>query len=85
MEKEQSFFEDESRRAQDILLGALGFGGDARIIELQRDSPKKYSGKAVWEDGEEFNFESDEELQDLELWALTVLLGNKKKIFLTII
>lgn len=64
---------DERKRAEDILLGALGFGEDARILEIQR-TEQGYMGKGVWSDGDEFTFVSEEALSELEEWALHLLL-----------
>lgn len=68
-------FLDERTRAQDILLGALGFGEDAKIITISQTSCG-YSGTGVWPDGDTFEFESTDEPSDLEIWALEIL---KKK------
>lgn len=65
-------------RAEDILLGSLGFGEDARILSIERTS-EGYKGIGVWSDGSEFSFESDEELDDLQTWALGFLLGDPGK------
>jgi hypothetical protein len=59
-------------RAEDILLGSLGFGEDARVVSIERTSDG-YQGVGKWADGEEFTFESDDELDELQQWALTVL------------
>lgn len=67
-------FLSERNRAEDILLGSLGFGEDARILRVERTSGG-YRGVACWPDGEEFAFESEDELDDLEQWALTQLVG----------
>ena len=66
-------FLDEKTRAEDILLGSIGFGEDARITHLER-TEGGYQGQGVFQDGEEFEFESDGELDSLELWALGILL-----------
>ncbi len=63
---------DERIRAEDILLGSLGFGEEAQILSIARVG-SGYRGRGRWFDGEEFEFESDEPLSDLENWALTVL------------
>lgn len=63
---------DERVRAEDILLGSLGFGEEAKILSIARVSGG-YRGRGRWIDGEEFDFESDEPLSALEDWALTVL------------
>jgi hypothetical protein len=63
---------DEKTRAEDILLGPLGYGEDAHIIWVER-SGRGYCGAGRFSDGEEFEFASAEELSELELWALEVL------------
>lgn len=63
---------DERTRAEDILLGALGFDTDASIVTL-KETQDGFAGQARWSDGEEFPFQSDDELSELEQWALGVL------------
>lgn len=63
-------------RAEDIILGSLGFGEEARIVSIQRTTDG-YKGIARWADGEEFSFENDDELDDLQEWALKILLDLK--------
>ena len=65
-------FLSEHQRAEDILLGNLGYGEDAQIVTVQKSS-SGYCGTGKWSDGELFEFESDTDLEDLEIWALTVL------------
>jgi hypothetical protein len=65
-------------RAEDIILGSLGFGEEARIVSIQRTS-EGYKGIGRWADGEEFPFESDDEIDELTEWALTILIGSKAK------
>lgn len=69
---ERDDLEDEKVRAEDILLGALGFGQEAQIISIMRAN-NGYRGRGRWLDGEEFEFESEEDLSGLEEWALSVL------------
>ncbi|RMG43871.1 MAG: hypothetical protein D6719_02970 [Candidatus Dadabacteria bacterium] len=69
--KNEDFLE-ATVRAEDILLGSLGFGEEARLLWVELTACG-YRGRAVWPDGEEFDFESDEEPDDLQLWALGVL------------
>lgn len=59
-------------RAEDILLGSLGFGEEAKIVSLEK-TDQGYRGVGVWPDGEEFQFENDDELDDLQVWALQIL------------
>jgi hypothetical protein len=59
-------------RAEDILLGSLGFGESAVIVEVLR-TPQGYKGTGSFRDGETFSFESDETPDDLQLWALDIL------------
>ena len=63
-------------RAEDIILGSLGFGEEARVVSIER-TPDGYKGIARWADGEEFAFESDDEIDDLTDWALQILLESK--------
>jgi hypothetical protein len=71
---EKDFLTPE-RRAEDILLGALGFGEEARIIKVQ-GAEAGFSGIGEWPDGEQFAFESEEPPTELELWALSVLIAK---------
>ncbi len=65
-------FLSEKIRAEDIILGSLGFDEDAKIVSIEKlDHGFKGTGK--WSSGEEFNFVSDDSLSELEEWALTVL------------
>lgn len=68
-------FLNEITRAEDILLGALGFDGDASIVSL-RVTEAGYEGEGVWPDGETFSFESDWEPDELELWAISIVTGK---------
>ena len=65
-------FLDERKRAEDILLGSLGFGEEAQIVSLTVNGTA-YKGTGRWSDGESFEFQSEEELDDLQLWALAIL------------
>lgn len=62
-------FLKEENRAEDILLGSLGFGEDASIVSLEVTA-HGYRGVGRWADGETFEFESDDELDQLQRWAL---------------
>ena len=62
----------EEARAEDILLGSLGYGEGARLIAVERTGTG-YSGKGRFTDGEVFEFSADWELSELENWALDVL------------
>lgn len=72
MEEELS----ERVRAEDILLGSIGYGEGASLVSLTPTS-RGYAGVGRWADGEEFEFECDEELDELQQWALGVLLGGE--------
>jgi hypothetical protein len=37
-----------------------------------------YRGVGKWPDGEQFTFENDDELGDLEIWALELLAVRKR-------
>lgn len=63
-------------RAEDILLGSLGYGEDARIVSVER-IPAGYRGIGAWADGEQFSFESEDEPDELTEWALSVLLESR--------
>ena len=64
-------------RAEDILLGSLGFGEEARIVSVERTADG-YRGVGKWPDGEQFEFESDDELYELQRWALEFVLAARK-------
>ena len=68
---------DERTRAEDILLGALGYDGDARIVSIER-TPGGFCGTGKFSDGEDFSFKSDYDLDDLDRWALEILTGADK-------
>jgi hypothetical protein len=63
---------DERIRAEDILLGSLGYGEGARVLSVCRTFAG-YSGRGAWNDGEEFEFQSEGDLEHLEEWALGIL------------
>lgn len=63
-------------RAEDIVLGSLGFGEEARVVSIER-TQAGYRGIAAWPDGEQFTFESEDDLDDLQRWALDILLGDR--------
>jgi hypothetical protein len=66
-------FLSETNRAEDILLGALGFGEDAVIVTVELTETGCYRGTGRYKDGETFEFESDIEADELERWAVEVL------------
>ena len=68
-------FLDQRIRAEDILLGSLGFGEEARILSVERTATG-YKGKGRWSDGTEFEFDSEDELDELQEWALNILGAN---------
>ena len=65
-------FLNEVTRAEDILLGSVGIDGEAKIIEIELKG-SGYRGTARWPDGETTEFECEDELGDIEHWALKVL------------
>lgn len=67
-------FLSEKIRAEDILLGSLGIGEEAKIISIEK-TKDGYKGIARWPDGEEVNFESDDEIDELQRWALKILVS----------
>ncbi|MFM1847265.1 MAG: hypothetical protein RL417_739 [Pseudomonadota bacterium] len=66
-------FLNEVNRAEDILLGALGFGEDASIVSVELTPDGFYRGIGRFGDGETFDFTSDIEADDLERWAIGIL------------
>lgn len=74
-------FLSETQRAEDIILGSLGYGEEAHIVLIE-STENGFKGVGVFDDGETFDFESEDELTELDLWALEVLkrkLKNEKK------
>ena len=69
--KEEDFL-SERNRAEDILLGSLGFDDGAMIVTVEVTSDG-YRGTGRWADGETFDFSCDEDLDDLQRWALQIL------------
>lgn len=65
-------------RAEDIILGSLGYGEEARIVSIER-TPAGFKGIGRWADGEEFSFESDDEVDELTEWALQITLSASPK------
>ncbi|MEY4670011.1 MAG: hypothetical protein RL518_2710 [Pseudomonadota bacterium] len=63
-------------RAEDIILGSLGFGEEARVVSIERTA-EGYKGIGRWADGEQFPFESEDEIDELTEWALQILLESK--------
>lgn len=62
----------ELTRAEDIFLGALGFGEGARLSKIfLKDKAIELSG--TFADGETFSAIFDEEVGALETWALDIL------------
>lgn len=70
-------FLTEKTRAEDIILGSLGFGEDARIVSIKRTNDG-FIGVGKFSDGETFEFVNDDELDDLQIWALQVLLDGHR-------
>ena len=73
-------FLNEQRRAEDILLGGLGFGEEASIIHIEVGPDGLFQGVGEFADGERFQFAAEDELSDLEQWALNVLLKLETKV-----
>lgn len=65
----------ERNRAEDIILGGLGFGEDASITTVELLESGYFKGSGHFDDGESFEFESDDEATELELWAIDILEG----------
>ena len=74
MPKKDDFL-NERTRAEDIILGSLGYDTDAKITHIEL-SDEGFKGVACWDDGETFEFESDFELTELEIWAVNILSKN---------
>jgi len=70
-------FLNEISRAEDIILGSLGFAEEASIVSVEITA-EGYKGSGKWKDGEVFDFESEDELDELEHWALSILIPEKK-------
>lgn len=66
-------FLKEDNRAEDILLGSLGIGEEAKILTLEK-TKEGYKGIAQWKEGDTFPFESEDPLDELQEWAIGVLL-----------
>ena len=71
-------FLSEPTRAEDILLGSLGIGEEATIVTVELTA-KGYRGRARWTDGEEFPFEYDDEIDEMQRWALEILACKNSK------
>ncbi len=71
-------FLEERTRAEDIILGGLGFGEDATLLTIVQ-TENGFEGTGRWPDGDEFSFECDDEdeLSELEKWALQILLSEQ--------
>ncbi|MCB0309933.1 MAG: hypothetical protein KDD42_01780 [Bdellovibrionales bacterium] len=70
---ELDYLSDQRIRAEDILLGSLGFGEEASIVSLEATA-SGYSGRGAYLDGEEFQFESEDPLSEIEKWAIEIIL-----------
>ena len=64
------------QRAIDILLGSLGFAEEAELVSIER-STSGYSGTLRFADGEIVPFCSEDNLSELEEWALRVLIDQR--------
>ena len=62
-------------RAEDILLGSLGYGEEAKIIQVEKTTIG-YRGVGAWPSGETFLFECEEELDSLQEWALAYIIAR---------
>lgn len=70
--KQREDFLAEHQRAEDILLGAIGFGEDATLISLRIEG-SIIEGVVRFSDGDIIPFSYEESLSPLEEWALSVL------------
>ncbi len=71
--------EDDPRvRAEDIILGAQGYGEAAKLTSICL-SGDEFHLFGCWDDGDEFKFTlSSQELEPLEKWAIEQLLEDQK-------
>ncbi|MCB0353447.1 MAG: hypothetical protein KDD64_07985 [Bdellovibrionales bacterium] len=69
----QDDFLSERFRAEDILLGGLGFSDEVRLVSLRR-TEGGFEGTAKVDQEEPFEFSSEEELTELEEWAVDILI-----------
>ncbi|RME58553.1 MAG: hypothetical protein D6780_06520 [Candidatus Dadabacteria bacterium] len=65
-------FLQPKQRAEDILLGSLGYSEEASIVNVEK-TESGYKGIGVWKDGVTFTFKSEGPLSSLEEWALSIL------------
>lgn len=65
-------FLSERVRAEDIILGSLGYGEEARLVSIEKTN-QGFRGVGAWSDGEKFAFENDDVIDDLQQWALQIL------------
>jgi hypothetical protein len=65
-------------RAEDIILGSLGYGEEGRIVSIER-TPEGFKGIGRWADGEEFSFHNEDEIDELTEWALGILFEAASK------
>jgi hypothetical protein len=70
--KEKDLIQDQFVRAEDIILGSLGFDGDATIVSISA-TESGFNGRGIYADGEEFVFENDQPLEQIEIWAFEIL------------
>ena len=68
---------DPKTRAEDIILGSVGLGESAQLLSVLKKETG-YSGQARFPDGQIFEFNYEEELDELQNWALKFLEENKK-------
>ena len=65
-------------RAEDIILGALGYGEEATIVSIEQ-TETGFRGVGSWKDGEQFDFENEDELTELDRWALELLTAKRRR------
>jgi hypothetical protein len=69
----KELIEDTLLRAEDILLGSLGYGEDAKLTALYHVGSALH-GSVTFSDGLQDLFQLDDELTELERWAVNHLL-----------
>ena len=67
----------ELSRAEDILLGSMGYGEGAKLANVTI-AGDQITLHGEFSDGEAFSADIDQELSDLEHWALNILEASRR-------